>query len=62
MIRQFYLNDVLYFPDALVYFCTELSKDCLDVPLENIHRVLSNDLKYLTYEECNQIDSYVSKS
>ncbi|CAG9538616.1 unnamed protein product [Cercopithifilaria johnstoni] len=44
--------------DALVYFCTELSKDCLDVPLENINRVLSNDLKYLINEECNHIESY----
>ncbi|KAL3990471.1 hypothetical protein ACH3XW_31920 [Acanthocheilonema viteae] len=44
--------------DALVYFCTELNKDCLDVSLENISRVLSNDLKYLINEECNQIDGY----
>uniref|UniRef100_A0A0R3RLC0 Vps16_C domain-containing protein n=1 Tax=Elaeophora elaphi TaxID=1147741 RepID=A0A0R3RLC0_9BILA len=44
--------------DALVYFCTELSKDCLDVPLENINKVLSDDLKLLINEECNQIDSY----
>ncbi|VDK75545.1 unnamed protein product [Litomosoides sigmodontis] len=44
--------------DALIYFCIELSKDCLDVQLDDINRAFSNDLKYLINEECNRIDSY----
>uniref|UniRef100_A0A8R1TPV1 Uncharacterized protein n=1 Tax=Onchocerca volvulus TaxID=6282 RepID=A0A8R1TPV1_ONCVO len=44
--------------DALVYFCIEISKDCTDIPLENISQVLTNDFKHLVNEECDQIESY----
>ncbi|VDM96372.1 unnamed protein product, partial [Onchocerca ochengi] len=43
---------------ALVYFCIEISKDCTDIPLENISQVLTNDFKHLVNEECDQIESY----
>uniref|UniRef100_A0A915PSS5 Uncharacterized protein n=1 Tax=Setaria digitata TaxID=48799 RepID=A0A915PSS5_9BILA len=44
--------------DALVYFCIETTKDCFDVPLEDISQVLTNDFNQLVNEECHQIDGY----
>ncbi|KAM3727925.1 SH2 domain-containing protein 4A [Dirofilaria immitis] len=44
--------------DALVYFCVEISKDCIDISLENISQILTDDLKHLVIEEYDQIDNY----